>query len=81
MVDIITWYSFYTGKLFYNNLTFDKNSPVIKTHGRVSVAKKDMWHTSVLFTGSTKSLFSYISKTAGPISVKFMYFMPFVYTI
>ena len=23
----------------------------IKTHGRVSVAKKDVWHTSVLFIG------------------------------
>ena len=23
----------------------------IKTHGRVSAAKEDVWHTSVLFTG------------------------------
>ena len=29
----------------------------IKTHGCMSVAKKDMWHTSVLFTGTTKSPF------------------------
>ena len=30
----------------------------IKTHGRVSAAKKAMWHTSVLFTGTAKSPFS-----------------------
>ena len=29
----------------------------IKTHGRMSVAKKDVRHTSVLFTGTAKSLF------------------------
>ena len=36
-----------------------------------------MWHTSVLFTGTTKSAFStpHISITAGPISTKFTYFM------
>ena len=26
----------------------------IKTHGHVSADKKVMWHTSVLFTGTTK---------------------------
>ena len=30
----------------------------IKTHGRVSVAKKAMWRMSVLFTGTADSLFS-----------------------
>ena len=30
----------------------------IKTHGHVSVPKKDMWHTSMLFTGTTMSPFS-----------------------
>ena len=52
----------------------------IKTHGRVSVAKKDVRHTSVLFTGTTKSLFStpHISIT-GPISIKFIYFMSSIY--
>ena len=28
----------------------------IKTHGRVSAVKEDMWRTSVLFTGTAKSL-------------------------
>ena len=54
----------------------------IKTHGRVSAAKKDMRHTSVLFTGTAKSPFStpHISITTGPISIKFIYFMPSIYT-
>ena len=54
----------------------------IKTHGRVSVAKKDVQHTSVLFTGTAKLLFStpHISITTGPISIKFTYFMPSIYT-
>ena len=30
----------------------------IKTHGHVSAAKKDVWHTSVLFTGTPNSPFS-----------------------
>ena len=55
----------------------------IKTHGRVSVAKKDVRCTSVLFTGATKSPFStlHISITTGPISINFTYFiyMPFIY--
>ena len=44
---------------------------VIKTHGHVSAAKKEVQHTSVLFTGTTKSLFSkpLISITTGPISI------------
>ena len=47
----------------------------IKTQGRVSAAKKDVWHTSVLFTGIAKSLFStpHVSITSGPISIKFTY--------
>ena len=54
----------------------------IKTHGRVSAAKEVMWHTSVLFTGTAKSPFStpHISITTGPISMKFIYFMPSIYT-
>ena len=54
----------------------------IKTHGHVSAAKKDMRHTSVLFTGTAKSLFStlHISITTGPISIKFTYFMLSIYT-
>ena len=54
----------------------------IKTNGCVSAAKKDMRHTSVLFTGTAKSLFStpHISITTGPISIIFTYFMPSIYT-
>ena len=54
----------------------------IKTHGRVSAAKEVVWHTSVLFTGTAKSPFStpHISITTGPISIKFIYFMPSIYT-
>ena len=46
---------------------------IIKTHGHVSVAKKDMRHTSVLFIGAAKSPFSTprISITAGPISINY----------
>ena len=53
----------------------------IKTHGRVSVAKKAVWCTSVLFTGAANSPFSppHISKTTGPISIKFTYSMPSIY--
>ena len=57
----------------------------IKTHSGVSAAKKtkkDVQHTSVLFTGTAKlpnSAFC-ISKTTQPISTKFMYFMPYIYT-
>ena len=59
---------------------------IIKTHSSVSAAKKtkkDVWHTSVLFTGTAKlpnSAFC-ISKTTKPISTKFIYFMPYIYTI
>ena len=43
------------------------NGQMIKTHGHVSAAKKGVWHTSVLFTGTAKSLFStpHISITTG----------------
>ena len=53
----------------------------IKTHGCVSVAKKAVWRTSVLFTGTANSPFSAprISITTGPISIKFTYFMPSIY--
>ena len=44
---------------------------IIKTHGRVSAVKKDVRHTSVLFTGTAKSPFStpHISITTRPISI------------
>ena len=47
------------------------NLAQLKTHGGVSAAKKVMWHTSVLFTGTASSPFStpHISITTGPISV------------
>ena len=57
----------------------------IKTHSSVSAAKKtkeDARHTSVLFTGTIKlpnSAFC-ISKTTIPISTKFTYFLPYIYT-
>ena len=49
---------------------------MIKTHSHVSVAKKAMWHTSVLFTGTANSLFStpLISITTGLISIKFIFY-------
>ena len=54
------------------------NNYQIKTHGRVSAAKKAIWHTSVLFTGTANLPFSAprISITTGPISIKFIHFMP-----
>ena len=58
---------------------------VIKTHSSISVAKKtkeDLQHTSVLFTGTIKlpnSAF-HISKPTKPISITFIYFMPYIYT-
>ena len=59
------------------------NNSEINTHSHVSAAKKDMRHTSVLFTRITKSPFSaphtYIFITTVPISIKFTYFMPSVY--
>ena len=53
----------------------------IKTHSRVSVAKKAVWYTSMLFTETTNSPFStpHKSITTGPISIKFTYFMPSIY--
>ena len=55
----------------------------VKIHGCVSAAKKAVWHTSVLFAGNTNSPFStsHISITTGQISIKFIYFMPFIYAI
>ena len=56
----------------------------IKTHGHVSAAKKDVWHTNVLhvLTGTAKSPFATpdISTTTGLISIKFTYFTPFICT-
>ena len=57
----------------------------MKTHSSVSAAKKtkeDVQNTSVLFTGTIKlpnSAFC-ISKTTNPISTKFIYFLPYMYT-
>ena len=53
----------------------------IKPHSRVSAAKKAMWHTSLLFTGTANSPFStpHISITTGSISIIFTYFMPSIY--
>ena len=53
----------------------------IKTHGRVSAAKKAVWHTSVLYTRTANSLFSApcISIPTEPISIKFTYFMSSIY--
>ena len=58
---------------------------IIKTHSSVSAAKKtkeDARHTSVLFTGTVKfpnSAFC-ISQTILPISTKFTYVLPYIYT-
>ena len=66
------------GRLIQPNITAGRLRHVpkvrlIKTHVRVSAAKKDMRHTSVLFTGTAKSPFStpHISITTGPVSIKF----------
>ena len=47
----------------------------IKTQSHVSAAKKAVWHTSVLFTGTNNLPFStsHISIITGPISIKFTY--------
>ena len=44
--------------------------------------KEDVRHTSVLFTGTVKLLNSAfcISKSTKPISTKFIYFLPYIYT-
>ena len=56
----------------------------IKTHSRVLVTKKDVRHTSTVcyFTETAKSPFStpHTSITTTPISIKFTYFMPSIYT-
>ena len=69
--------SIYTTIKFFHIL-----NQIIKAQGYVSVAKKDVQHTSALFTGTAKSPFSTpcISITAGPISIKFTYFMASIYT-
>ena len=52
-----------------------------KTYGRVSVAKKAVWCTSVLFIGTANSPFStpYISIITRLISIKFTYFLHSIY--
>ena len=54
----------------------------IKTYGHVSAAKKAVWRTNVLLTGTANLLFSVprISITTGQISIKFTYFMSYIYT-
>ena len=54
----------------------------VKTQCCVSAAKKDVRHTSVLFTGTAKYPFStpHISITTGPIFITFTYFIPSIYT-
>ena len=57
----------------------------LSRHTVVSAAKKtkeDAWHTSVLYTSTVKlpnSAFC-ISKTIKPISIKFIHFLPYIYT-
>ena len=79
-IRISSWLASYLAKIF--SIRFVRAYELIKTHGRGSVAKKDVWHTIVLFTGTTKSLFStpHTSITTEPISIKFIYFMPSIYT-
>ena len=59
------------------------NMQWIKIHGRVSAAKKAVWRTSMLFTGTANSPFStpHISITTVLISIKLTYFMPSIHTI
>ena len=56
---------------------------LIKTHSHVSAAKKAMWCTSVLLTGTPNLPFSTrrISMTIGPwpISINYTYFMHSIY--
>ena len=54
---------------------------LIKTHTCVSAAKKAVWHTSVLITGTANLPFSTsrISITTWLISMKFTYFMHTIY--
>ena len=53
----------------------------IRTKSHVSSAKKAVWCTIVLFTGTANSPFltPHISITTGPISIKFTCFMPSIY--
>ena len=48
---------------------------------RQSAAKKAVWRTSVLFTATANLPFStpHIAIITGPISIKFIYFMPSIY--
>ena len=64
-----------SGTVAMANVVYSAHYNNIKTHGCVSAAKKDVRHTSVLFTGTAKSPFltPHISITTGPISIKFTY--------
>ena len=55
--------------------------PAWSRHTVVCKRSKNMQHTSVLFTGNSKSPFSspHISITTGPICIKFACFMPSIY--
>ena len=53
---------------------------IIKTHGRVSAAKKAVWRTRVLFsTGTPNLLTPRIPISTELISIKFAYFIPSIY--
>ena len=63
----------------HENYRFDSYN--IKTHSCVSLAKKAVKHTTVLFTGITNSPFSIlVSITTWPISIKFTYVLSSIYT-
>ena len=71
--------------MFYLQMHVCNYPAGIKTHSSVSAAKetkKHVRHTSVLFSDTAKlpnSAFC-ISKTTKPISTKFIYFLPYIYT-
>ena len=78
---LLIWYinSYFVISIFVLLIT------CITTYSRVSATKKakeDVQHASVLFTGTVKLPNSaiHISKTTKPISTKFIYFLPYIYT-
>ena len=54
----------------------------IMANGHVSVAKKNVWHSSVLFTGAAKFSFStpHISTTTRLLCILNLYIFSFIYT-
>ena len=61
----------------YNHVFLWKWPQVIKTYGCVSVAKKAMWYTSVLFLQEPLTILTlHISITTGLISIHFTYLWP-----